>query len=179
MDCYRLKKVKREINKKRKSEDVAVRDPILHSQINSGCCQVLTQWCWVLLCTSIVHMSLSLSTSWYAEGKQLLVMEICHMEEIHSSRRVACTEWQRKNIYRTETQFRQANGFTDWITHSLPIYWVTDSNLSIQLTDSLDIRRPNWYQMKNAIVFKVIKTASKSPLFDFQWPRKNLLQIEF
>lgn len=78
MDCYRLKKVKREINKKRKSEDVAVRDPILHSQINSGCCQV--------------HMSLSLSTSWYAGGKQLLVMEICHMEEIHSSRRVACTE---------------------------------------------------------------------------------------
>lgn len=92
MDCYRLKKVKREINKKRKSEDVAVRDPILHSQINSGCCQVLTQWCWVLLCTSIVHMSLSLSTSWYAGGKQLLVMEICHMEEIHSSRRVPCTE---------------------------------------------------------------------------------------
>lgn len=40
MDCYRLKKVKREINKKRKSDDVAVRDPILHSQINSGCCQV-------------------------------------------------------------------------------------------------------------------------------------------
>lgn len=92
MDCYRLKKVKREINKKRKSEDVAVRDPILHSQINSVCCQVLTQWCSILLCTSIVHMSRSLSTSWYAGGKQLLVMEICHMEEIHSSRRVACTE---------------------------------------------------------------------------------------
>lgn len=40
-------------------------------------------------------------------------------------------------IYRTETQFRQANGFTDWITHSLPIYWVTDSNLSIQLTEEI------------------------------------------
>lgn len=140
MDCYRLKKVKREINKKRKSEDVAVRDPILHSQINSGCCQVLTQWCWVLLCTSIVHMSLSLSTSWYAGGKQLLVMEICHMEEIHSSIQKSCLYWMTaysKDIYRTETQFRQANGFTDWITHSLPIYWVTDSNLSIQLTEEI------------------------------------------
>lgn len=140
MDCYRLKKVKREINKKRKSEDVAVRDPILHSQINSGCCQVLTQWCWVLLCTSIVHMSLSLSTSWYAGGKQLLVMEICHMEEIHSSIQKSCLYWMTaysKNIYRTKTQFRQANGFTDWITHSLPIDWVTDSNLSIQLTEEI------------------------------------------
>lgn len=134
MDCYRLKKVKREINKKRKSEDVAVRDPILHSQINSGCCQVLTQWCWVLLCTSIVHMSLSLSTSWYVGGKQLLVMEICHMEEIHSSRRVACTEWQRTvKIYIEQ----KPSSDKDWITHSLPIYWVTDSNLSIQLTEEI------------------------------------------
>lgn len=66
-------------------------------------------------------MSLTLSTSRCAEGKQLLVMEIGHMEEIHSSRRVPCTECQGtvKKIYieQKTSSDKQTDSSTRSITH--------------------------------------------------------------